>query len=190
MASFRCRVCRQLRAPSRRDLCSVCWLIEDLAQEHERGEHDAKVNVSCVACQPRHRRELREGEPGRIYRRLVNQSIPLTPNNARFLLRLDKEGFPAAARHGAKGSRVMKQLEDAGHLTVTWSDTGSPSLVVSARSRFQALTMLDRGDTPTTTIERVSGDPRRPKRAARSHASCTHESTPAARAKCRAERKD
>jgi hypothetical protein len=186
MAIHTCPRCGELRAKFQNSLCSVCYLLDCLVEEHDAGEHDERTQPSCPSCRPRRDRALRDGEHGLYIKRMLVQPKPLTPKLAKFLLRLDQQGFIAAVRQGPVGSRAMIHLRDQGHLSIMWTK-GCPWIRVSAQSRHNALDLLAQGQLPGDTHSERQGRTQTPVRT--SHASCTHESTPAARAKCRAQRR-
>lgn len=180
MRAFVCPQCKNTRSKGRDQLCSVCWLLDDLIEEHERGEH-SKINVSCPLCRPRHLEQLRELGAGNYIRRIT--APPLTPRKARLLLKADRVGFEFFTAHGERGSRVMLQLRDEGHLTIDWDEERRVpvGMSVTAHARHKALELLAQGDSPTPA-------PPASQRRSGGHADCTHERTSRARAKCRAER--
>lgn len=182
MRAFVCPRCGQNRARSQHSLCPVCGMLDDLVGEH--GEHN-KPNPSCPICKPRHEASLREGASG-LYIRSMMSTLELTAPLARFLLRLDREGFTAATRHGAQGSRAMVRLRKAGHLAIETDARGVPYIRISAHSRYKALELLSDASTPATTRQTPQAATQRPQSS--SHASCDHDATGKARAKCRAQR--
>lgn len=178
MGAFQCPRCKQQRSQNRYSLCPVCWLLDDLMLEHEEGKHKAKLNVSCEACHPEHFRRMRESAAGSYVRRLLS-ARPLNLALARFLLKLDQLGVVHAAAKGERGNKALLWLREHGHLTIVNHD-----VQVSAQSRYRALQMI------ADTQRRTNDTPARQNRfETTSHAQCTHERTPRARAQCRTERK-
>lgn len=174
------------RSKRRHSLCTICSFRDDLIAEHEQDLH-VKVNPSCDLCKPRHREELESSGANQHARQLLNEK-PLTLPLAKFLLLIDRKGLPAATKLGPKGSHALIRLKQQGHVSIEWY-RGSPHLNVSARSRRDALDIVAEGNVTTTRRESPRDVVRAPKRAAASsHANCDHESTPKARAKCRAQR--
>lgn len=187
MPVFDCPRCKQHRSRGKSQLCGVCWLLDDLIEEHERGEHPPdRFNPSCSLCKPKHTEQLERIGAGTYYRLVT--APPIDPRRARYLLRADREGIAFFARYGPAGSRAMLKLRDEGHLTIEWDEGRRVPLGVkiSATSRHKALELIAEGDDTSTRAEKPQA--RAQRQPATSHASCTHERTPKARAKCRAER--
>lgn len=185
MAAHICPRCGEQRARRRHSLCTICSFRDDLVREHNEGLHD-RLNVSCDVCKPKHLQQLREGAAGTYVRRVIAEK-PLTPALAKFVLRLDRDGLQAATRLGERGSRALERLRRQGHVEIEWHG-GVPLLRVSALTRHKALELLARGNDATSPVEKPR-DELSARRASSSHASCTHERTSKARAKCRAERR-
>lgn len=186
MASFQCPRCGMNRSKRRHSLCTICSFRDDLVGEHEQGAHDQRVNPSCDICKPKHNEWL--SKTTSRYVKSVLDAEPLTKPYAKLLLQLDRHGFSAAARLGPKGSRAMLKLKRQGHLDIEFFK-GVPYVWVSAHSRRDALDMLALSVDSSSRRESPRDAVSAPKRAAAtSHAQCTHERTPKARAKCRAER--
>lgn len=181
MAAYTCPRCKHTRSRAKLQLCNVCWLLDSLIEEHEQGLHAGRVNVSCLACRPAHDRRLREGGQTAYVQRVL-AARPLNVKLAKFLLRLDREGLPAAVQQGPTGSRALIWLRDHGHVRLTDRD-----VFVYAQSRFKALEIVATNVTPETRSERPT--PAAGRVQSTSHAACDHEATPAARAKCRAARR-
>lgn len=184
MPAHVCPKCKHTRSKARHQLCNVCWLLDDLIEEHERGEHDRRLLVSCGLCKPKHDQQLIESGAGQLMTKLL--APPLTQRKARLLLKADREGFEFFTRHGEKGSRVMLQLRDEGHLTIEWDGAVPVGVRLSATSRYKALELLASSDDARATTKTAQGHAQRAQ--STSHALCAHERTPKARAKCRAER--
>lgn len=186
MPVFCCPRCGQNRSKGKLQLCNVCWLLDDLIEEHERGDHDDRLNPSCGLCKPRHADRLDSLGAG-VYYRLMT-APPLDQRRAKYLLRADREGIAFFARYGPAGSRTMIKLRDEGHLTIEWDDDRRVpvGIKISATSRHKALELLASNVDTHATTEKPRARAERSQ--STSHASCTHERTPKARAKCRAAR--
>jgi hypothetical protein len=181
MGACVCPRCKQNRSKRRLQLCNVCFLIDCLVEEHEQGAHKHKANPSCPPCRPAHKRALREAG-ATAYTQRVLALKPMTIALAKFLLRLDRDGLSAATAKGELGSRALIHLRDQGHVELTDRDVR-----VYAHSRYKALELLASNVTPDVSSRSFTDDSRRVQSS--SHATCEHEATAKARAKCRAERR-
>ncbi len=176
-----CPRCGNNRSKRKHALCTICFFIDDLMQEHHEGQHRDRFNVSCPSCRSKHNIALRESGATDYVKRVL-AARPLTPALARFLLRLDKDGLIAATKLGARGSQALLHLRDQGHVELS-----DRNVRVSAKSRADALELLASSESPHVRSPSPRATPGRVQSS--SHAQCAHESTPKARAKCRAERR-
>lgn len=180
MAAFECPRCKHQRSKGKLMLCNVCWLLDDLVEEHERAEHISGANPSCIACQPEHRRRLNEQGAGAYVRRVLS-SRPLSRGLAKFLLEIDRLGVGVIESADGLRAKAVCRLRDDGHIFLT--DGG---VRVSAHSRYKAMDILAANQPTPERVPRRQGQSQRSP--ATSHESCTHERTPKARAQCRAAR--
>lgn len=189
MAAFECPRCHYQRSPRKLTLCNICSFLDDLVEEHHDGFHNDKLNVSCELCKPKHNEQMNTSESTAYMRRVMAPAIDRA--RAKAILNADRHGLAYFAKHGERGTRVMNVLRAEGHLMIEFHKD-VPYIRVSAQSRHTALELLSSsqhtGDASSARQRRSERPKTTSPRGAVSHATCKHERTAKARAKCRAER--